>query len=66
MGKVISLPGGGCGAKAGTGFNGNATYTFANQDDVCDGNTDINTRIYIDPTFYRYKVNGIAGQGSCN
>lgn len=68
-GTTITLPGGTCGSKGSisppTGYKGNGTYRFANQDDICEGNTDINTQIYIPPDAIKYKVNGIAGQGSC-
>lgn len=66
VGKVGALPGGLCGVKGGTGYKGNGTFQFANQDDICDNNTDINTQIYIDPSLLKYRVNAIAGKGSCN
>jgi hypothetical protein len=62
-GMVLALPGGGCG---GTGSSlGNGSYQFSNQDNICDGNSDINTKIYINPASLKYRVPAIAGKGSC-
>jgi type II secretory pathway pseudopilin PulG len=64
IGTVIALPGGGCGGK-GASYQGGGRYSIANQDTICDGNTDIHSGIFIPESDYLYRINGIVGQGSC-